>query len=297
MAGHMYRMAPIEFSRGCMYKCTYCSAPMFEEYFENEGKWLRNRSLKNIRKEMEFQIESHNIEYFYFVSETFLGIPMQRIRDFCDMYAHIGLPFWFNTRPETISEDRVKMLEDAGCHRMSIGIECGNEPYRRNVLKRPVDNKKIIEACDIVAKSSIELSVNNVIGFPDETREMIFETIYLNREITADNYTCSVFQPYHGTHLYQYCIEKGSYLSSQISQTVSAPSPLKQVHITSEEISGLSKTFQLYIKLPESKFNLIRKAEKLDEEGNQVYRDLSKAFRELEDQEEAQPKEVHSPYK
>lgn len=295
MAGKMYRMAPIEFSRGCMYKCTYCSAPMFEEYFENEGTWLRNRSLENIRKEMEFQIDNYNIEYFYFVSETFLGIPMQRIRDFCDMYADIGLPFWFNTRPETISEDRVKMLEDIGCHRMSIGIECGNELYRRNLLKRPVSNKKILEACDIVAKSSIQLSVNNVIGLPEETRNMIFDTISLNRKITADNYSCSVFQPYHGTHLYKHCVEKGIYPPEKICQTVSAPSPLVQGHITAQEIAGLQKTFQLYIKLPESEFDLIRKAEKSDEEGKRAYKDLSKIFHELASQKEAS--QIENPYK
>jgi len=280
MAGNMYRMAPIEFSRGCMYKCTYCSAPMFEEYFEDEGKWLRNRSLKNIREEMEFQIDNYNIKYFYFVSETFLGIPMQRIKEFCDMYADIGLPFWFNTRPETISEERVQMMVDIGCHRMSMGIECGNEHYRRNLLKRPVSNKKIIEACDIVSKSSIQLSVNNVIGLPEETREMIFDTIYLNRQITANNYTCSIFQPYHGTHLYKYCVEKGIYPAEQISQTVSASSPLNQVHITSEEISALQKTFQLYIKFPESDFDMIRKCEESSEEGNRLLGELSSVYRE-----------------
>jgi hypothetical protein len=76
---------------------------------------------------------------------------------------------------------------------------------------------------------------------------------------------------------------------------VSAPSPLVQGHITAQEIAGLQKTFQLYIKFPESEFNLIRKAEKLDHDGKQAYKDLSKVFHELASQKEAS--QIENPYK
>jgi hypothetical protein len=123
---------------------------------------------------------------------------------------------------------------------------------------------------------------------------MIFETIHLNRQVEAESYTCSVFQPYRGTDLYDYAVKKGYYDSSRISQTVNSDSPLNQPHITKEELNGLKRTFPLYIKLPESEFDLIRKAEKFDEEGNRVYEELSRVFRELEDQKKARSNEVGS---
>ena len=282
MDGRLWRMAPIEFSRGCMYKCTYCSAPRFASEFKGQGDWLRHKSMKNIQKEMEAYIEEYNIEYFYFVSETFLGIPDHRFREFCNMYKSIGIPFWFNTRPETLREDKIRMLEEIGCHRMSVGLECGNEWYRRNVLKRPVGNDRMIKALKMVSDSSIQLSVNNIIGFPDETREMIFETIDLNRHVEAESYTCCIFQPYKGTDLYDYTVNKGYYDPSRIAKTINSESCLDQPHITHDEIRGLQRAVPLYIKLPESDFGLIRKAEKFDEEGNRVYDGLSKLFRELE---------------
>ena len=292
MDGRLWRMAPVEFSRGCMYKCTYCSAPRFAEEFEEQGNWLRHKSMKNIQKEMEAYIEEYDIEYFYFVSETFLGIPDARFREFCEMYKSIDIPFWFNTRPETLRENKIEMLEEIGCHRMSVGLECGNEPYRKNVLQRPVSNDRMIKALKMVSKSSIQLSVNNIIGFPDETREMIFETVHLNRQIEAESYSCSIFQPYRGTDLYDYAVNKGYYNPSLISETVSSDSPLSQPHITKEELGGLKRTFPLYIKLPESEFDMIRKAEKFDEEGNRVYEELSKVFRKLESPRRTQSEEV-----
>jgi len=278
MSGKMYKMAPIEFSRGCIYKCTYCSAPGFDATFADQGKWLRNKSISNIMDEMRYYIDEYGINYFYFVSETFLGMPKARFDDFCDGYSKIGIPFWFNTRPETISTYKIKRLEDINCHRMSIGIECGNEEYRRNMLKRPVSNGKTISACNLVSDSSIELSVNNIIGMPDETREMIFDTIELNREISADSYSCLIFQPYRGTELFTYCVEKGYYDKERLALDSTAASPLNQTVITKEEIKRLEKTFPLYVKLPREKWDEVYKIETNQPGSDILYEKLKQEF-------------------
>jgi len=280
MAGHLYRMAPIEFSRGCPYQCSYCSAPAFAERFKGQGKWLRNKSINKIIREMKSYVQNYKIEYFYFVSETFLAMPQDRFNEFCKEYLKVGIPFWFNTRPETITENKIKMLEDIGCHRMSIGIECGNEEYRKKMLRRYGSNAQFISKCNIVSKSSIQLSVNNIIGFPDETRSMMFDTINVNREIDANNYTCSIFQPYRGTCLYEYCVNKGYFPRGKLANDLTATSPLKQPHITADAIKGFARVFPLYIKFPKSKFPLIQKAEKFDEEGNRIFDELSKVYRQ-----------------
>jgi len=44
------------------------------------------------------------------------------------------------------------------------------------------DNKKMIEASEILAEVKIPLTVNNIIGFPYETRDLVFDTIELNRQ-------------------------------------------------------------------------------------------------------------------
>ncbi len=252
MSGKLWRMAPIEFSRGCPYKCTFCSAPVFEEEFKDVGTWSRHKPIDQIEREMRYYIDEYSVEYFYFVSETFLAMPKKRFYEFCKMYEKIGLPFWFNTRPETIRQEKVNMLENINCHRMSIGIESGNQEYARKMLLRNVTIEQIIEACRIVAASSIEISVNNVVGFPDETREMMFDTIKLNRKINANSHSCSIFQPYHGTTLHKYCVKKGYFDYEQLAEDVTYASPLKQNHITHEEIKGVSKCFALYTKLPEN---------------------------------------------
>jgi radical SAM superfamily enzyme YgiQ (UPF0313 family) len=274
MSGKLWRMVPIEFSRGCPYKCTFCSAPVFEEEFKSVGTWSRSKPIDLIEREMKYYIKEFNVQYFYFVSETFLAMPKKRFYEFCEMYEKIGLPFWFNTRPETVNEEKVKMLEKINCHRMSIGIESGNQEYAKKMLKRNATIEQITRACRIVNSSSIELSVNNVVGFPDETREMMFDTIELNRTFQANSHSCSIFQPYHGTNLHTYCVSNGIFEKNQLAEDLTYATPLKQKHITHKEIEGVAKCFILYTKLPKNMYDFIKIAEKDDPQGNKMYEEL-----------------------
>ncbi|MDD5435919.1 MAG: radical SAM protein [Candidatus Omnitrophica bacterium] len=274
MAGRIYRMVPIEFSRGCPYQCTYCSAPSYARKFSGSGRWLRFKTIGQVIAEIDFYIKEYDAEYFYFISETFLAMPAIYRREFYDAYKKYKRPFWFNTRPETITEDDIKELEDIGCHRISIGVESGNEEFRTNRLKRHYSNEDCLKAVDIVLRSKIQLSVNNMLGFPDETREMVFDTIELNRKFKAKNRTVSIFQPFRGTELYDYCTAKG-YLGSESMCAESFATPLLDMpSLSQDEIKGLYRTFNLYVNADKSLWPHIKKAESLDEEGDRALSDL-----------------------
>ncbi len=280
MAGEMYRMVPIEFSRGCVYKCTYCSAPAFEVTFKQQGKWLRDKPMHQIFDEIDFYRKNYQVEYFYFVSETFLAMPKNRFDEFAERYMDVRLPFWFNTRPETITKEVIKRLEEIGCHRISMGVEAGNEEYRKSMLKRPVSNGKVIEAGRILQDSEIQFSVNNIIGFPEETRDMIFDTINLNREFVADSHGCYLFQPYRGTWLHQYSVEKGYWPKDRLSIDLNLEPSLDMPSITKDELKGLHRTFPLYVRFPKSEWKSISRAEKFDDEGQAVFEEFGRIYRE-----------------
>lgn len=280
MAGKIYRMVPVEFSRGCVYKCTYCSAPAFDLTFKDQGKWLRDKPMSQIFNEIDSYIKNYGVEYFYFVSETFLAMPKERFDEFVERYLDYKIPFWFNTRPETINEEVVKKLEAIGCHRISMGVEAGNEEYRKKMLKRPVSNKKIIEAAKVLEQSPIQFSVNNIIGFPEETREMIFDTISLNREFVADSHGCYLFQPYRGTWLHKYSVEKGYWPPDKLSIDLNLEPSLDMPSITKDELKGLHKTFALYVRFPKSEWDRIKRAEQFDDEGNAIFEEYGRIYRD-----------------
>ena len=49
---------------------------------------------------------------------------------------------------------------------INVGIEHGNEKYRREMLKRSMSNKLIIDALKILDNANLPVTVNNIMGFP-----------------------------------------------------------------------------------------------------------------------------------
>jgi radical SAM superfamily enzyme YgiQ (UPF0313 family) len=280
MQGKMLAIMPINFDRGCPFRCTFCDAPALSDSYKNAGfHYYRHKSIERIHQEMKYQTSLFPISYFYFNSETFLSMSMPVLKDFARMYSEFGLPFWCQTRIETINEEKIKILKEMNCDRISVGIEHGNEEFREKMLNKKFTNKEVIEAFQILNKYDMKISVNNVIGFPDETRELVFDTINLNRQIKADSVNGFIFQPYCGTYLREYSIEKG-YLSED-STEIDNPignSVLDMPQLPREEIEGLLRTFVLYVKMPKSYFPKIKMAEQLTEEGDKTLAELREIF-------------------
>jgi len=278
VGGRVLKMAPVEFSRGCPYTCTYCADPALTASFKESGRWFRQKDNKRIIEEIESYLNEYSIEYFYFISESFLSMGEKKLNEFVELYKSIKVPFWFNTRIETISHDKLEKLESINCDRISIGLESGNEFIRKKILKRSYSNDYFLEKFKILGEYNISVSVNNIIGFPDETREQIFDTISLNRRIKAESFGAYIFQPYQGTSLRDYCVNKDYISEDYLAEDVHFLSGLTMPQITKEEIGGLQRTFALYTRLPEEYYDDIKVAEKFDKEGDEKFKELSEIY-------------------
>ncbi|MBI2339337.1 MAG: B12-binding domain-containing radical SAM protein [Deltaproteobacteria bacterium] len=282
MAGKVYRTVPVESNRGCPFLCTFCNSPsMVSLYKENNSEnFYRKKTVPALHEELKRQIKRWNAEYVYFTSDTFLAISDAEFDQFIEIYKDFRLPFWIQTRPETINRYKAKKLREAGLHRISLGLEHGNAEFRRRVIRKDFDDQKIIECTRILADEGIPVTVNNIIGFPDETRELIFDTIELNRKLITDTTNCSIFAPFHGTPLQKIAVEKGYVEEDFIFGSINVDAPLNMPQLSRNEIKSLHRTFALYAKLPKEYWPVIRKAEKFDDEGNRVFAELGQLYKQ-----------------
>jgi len=281
MQGKIYRMIPVSIDRGCPFGCTFCAAPSQMSLYVDAGHgvYFRLKNVSRVLDELKYQISEYKADYIYFNSETFFARKEQELKLFATEYAEkIRLPFWCQTRIETISERRIKLLEDMNCDRISIGLEHGNEEFRKKILKKSFTNKHVIDAFKILEKSRIPVTVNNIVGFPDETRALAFDTIRLNRMIKADSFNAYFFTPYRGTPLRQYCIDKGYLKPNTKTDSLMRQSILNMPQFKPDEIKGIVRTFPLYVRMTESCFDKIKVAEQLNEEGDKMLVELREIY-------------------
>jgi len=284
MGGRVYRMFPVETNRGCPFNCTYCNSPAQSKLYKDEcgQTFLRRKSTKKIYEELKFYKDKMKAEYLYFWADTFFSGTDREFDEFAEVYKDINLPFWCQTRLETVTPQRMKKIRNIGCARMSIGIEHGNEEFRKKMLNRNISNETIIKNCKVINDSGIPFSVNNIMGFPYETYELAFDTIKLNRQIDAIDRNAYQFTPFHGTKLREVCEQLGLIKPTDIAESLVVGRVLINMpQFPADKIKGLVKTFNLYVKFPESRWPEIKKAEGDSKEANAVYEKLKNEFKKL----------------
>ena len=275
MQGKLRRMFPVETIRGCPYTCAYCNSPSQASIHSGEGaRFFRKSSTEYIRAQIDHLVSRYAPDSLYFWADTFLAQSDREFEEFCEMYEEYKLPFWIQTRPETVTQRKFERLQDIGLLRVSFGVEHGNSEFRERVLLRRVDNSLVISNLNLLADLGIPFSVNNIIGFPHETRKLAFDTIELNRQIKSDGINAYSFTPFHGTPLRVAAEIAGFVEPGEITRSIMKPTMLRMPHWTKEQIEGLRRCFVFYVKLPRDRWPEIERAEQLSDDGDEAWNDL-----------------------
>lgn len=279
MMGKVYRTISIDTTRGCPYFCSYCCDRALRNLFRELGSWYREKSINKISQELREYVNMYSPEFVYIISESFLSGHVEKTRKFAEIYRTYSIPFWFNTRPEDITEEKIRIVKEIGCKRISIGLEHGSEAFRNKFLHRNYSNDDFKRACGILKDYNISFSVNIVIGFPYDTREMIFDAINLLRDIKPDGVSTHIYNPYHGSEIRLLCEKEGMIPTDLIAEDFFQKDYLlNNPTISKSEILGLFRTIPLYIEMEKRHYHRIKEAEGLDSNGDRVFRGLKKEF-------------------
>ena len=122
--------------------------------------------------------------------------------------------------------------------------------------------------------------MNNITGFPTETRELAMDTVELNRHIESHNQNLYSFVPFHGTPLRKLCEEMELVTPDTITKALTDKPMLVQKQYSPEEIEGLQKCFVYYVKMPKDRWKDIEKAEASTPEGQKIFDELKQEYTE-----------------
>ncbi len=205
-------------SKGCPFGCAYCINNYLLKKYKGLGKYLRFRTADSIIKEIK-QVKDkfgEKIKEIEFYDDTFT-LNKQLIKEFSTKYKkQINIPFNINVRAGSVTKQDFIHLQNAGCYRVSIGIESGDEFIRNTIMKRNQTEKQIIDTFTWAREVGLQTYSFNMVGLPYETKKTIKATIELNKKCKPDFVGVSIFNAYKGTGLYKLC-EKNNWIIKDIA--------------------------------------------------------------------------------
>lgn len=223
--------ASIMASRGCPYNCSFCQ-PTLRKLF---GAKVRKRAPENVALEMK-HAWSQGFRYFEFFDDTFTADKLW-LHEFCEILKVQGIPWRWEclTRVNAVDEPSLEEMKEAGCHRITFGVESGSQEIL-DFYRKGITLDQIREAFRLCHELGIHSHALFMLGAPVESHETIAATEQLIREIKPDSIFISITTPLPYTDLWEDCIQRGWAVLdwSQINYYHKPALPLQ--HLTPDEV-------------------------------------------------------------
>jgi radical SAM superfamily enzyme YgiQ (UPF0313 family) len=188
-------------SRGCPYACTYCFNRSMDQLYDGCYRRPRTRSPENLVEEIEQVTGRYPTEFLAF-RESIFPLARSWLARFARlMRDRVRLPFYCHLRLDLLSEERVRLLREAGCHSVNVGIEAGRESVRAQQLGRAMSDDTIVRGCRLLRRAGIRILANNMLGLPGTGLAHDLDTLALNRRARPHYSLAMMYQPYPGTRL------------------------------------------------------------------------------------------------
>lgn len=233
-------------SRSCPYSCAHCYNSKWKEMFPEHGK-MRYRDVSDVVSE----VKSTNPEYVYWQDSCF-GVDMRWMREFSKQYRReVGVPYQCHLRPEQVNEERILLLADSGCMSIRIALESASKRIRKLINRGTMTDDHVTSAVRLMKKWGIKVMLQNMIGIPSGTIEDDLATLEFNIRCNPTYSWVSIYQPYPGTVLGDYCVKNGYYTGdySDLASNFFDTSFLNFSEGYKEQLECLQKVFALCVEV------------------------------------------------
>ncbi len=239
-------------TRGCPFHCTYCK-PSTDLIF---GGGIRRRSALNVVGEI---VELSKLRgtpslRIFFKDDTITMHPTKWFEDFRDGLSREGIRLrWHcNSRVDTLTRDKVRVMSESGCHCISFGIESGS-PKILEYYAKGTTPEQAVAAFGWCREFGVEATANLMIGFPMETDEDIEMTYRLLKRLKPDDIIVYFSTAIPGRHIHTWAKEHG-FLANDSNPELLDPARnraneimnMRLPYLTIDKVVGWKKKIERY---------------------------------------------------
>jgi len=187
---------PVLASRGCPEFCTYCPHRIQAGY--------RSRSVTSVVEELAYLQDQRGPAHIVFRDPLFTQ-QRDRVMELCDGIRSRQLTHTFEceTRLDRLDPELLGIMHGAGLRAMSFGVESVSATTLKKVGRRPIPEPHQHEILGACRRLGIATAAFYVIGFPEDTRESICETIQYAIDLGSTVAQFKILTPYPGTPLFK----------------------------------------------------------------------------------------------
>ncbi len=188
-------------SRGCPHACIFCLGRKMV------GSRVRHYEVERVVDEFEL-LSGMGFSQIN-ISDDLFTSNKKRCMAICDGIIARGInhPWTAFARVDTISEDLLYKLKDAGCTTLCFGIESGNQEILDRVKKKTT-LEKCRTAAELCRKTGITPLASYILGLPGETKETVMNTLKFASELNMD-FGIHILAPFPGTEVREKSEEYG----------------------------------------------------------------------------------------
>ncbi len=191
-------------SRGCPHSCIFCLGRKMV------GRRLRYYTIERVVDEFELlsKMEFSQIN----ISDDLFTSNKNRCIAICDGIISRGIKQDWSAfaRVDTISEDLLDKLKEAGCVTLCFGIESGNQEILDRVKKK-ITLDKCRAAAGMCRSAGIIPLASYILGLPGETEETVMNTLRFARDLNME-FGIHILAPFPGTEVREKSEEYGIHI-------------------------------------------------------------------------------------
>jgi len=206
-----YSYYPLAITRGCPYKCMFCSASQIW------GRKTRSRSPEKVLEEIHYFYKKYNFKRLIFTDDDVnvnTNLFHSVLRGLIARNYGIGLEtFYVAINP--LRKETIQLMAEAGMKNICMPVETGS-PRMQKVIKKFIDLNKAEQAFQWAKEYGFHTETPFIFGFPQETEEDRQMSIDFSRKIHAHSTIYLTATPWEGTELYDYAAAN-NYLPDELS--------------------------------------------------------------------------------
>jgi anaerobic magnesium-protoporphyrin IX monomethyl ester cyclase len=192
---HGYFSLNMAASRGCSFRCNWCSKPIW-------GNQYLQRGAQDVAAEMIDLKRRFRADHIWFADDIF-GFRPSWVIEFARATQAGGgsVPFTIQTRADLVSVPMASALKQAGCAEAWLGAESGSQRIL-DAMNKGTTIPEIITARDRLRACGIRVGFFIQLGYLGEQLEDILATRSLIEQARPDDVGVSVSYPLPGTVFY-----------------------------------------------------------------------------------------------